>query len=123
MDAFDALRDADDARRSWASAARHFTRLVDRVVDPNTVKHLERVWDEEVAKPLAPASKAWDLVTWARDCVCEDMPLTWEEMRQHADLTPADVLTETRKWQERRQRRNEEVEHEVERYIATFSGP
>lgn len=118
MDAFDALRVADEERKGWVSAARAFTRLVDRVVDPSSVKYLERVWSEAVAEPLAPASKAWELVAWARDSVCEDMPLTFEEMRQNDDLTVGDVLDETRKWQEARRRRDEEVELEVERLLS-----
>jgi len=122
MDAFDALREADENRRAWATAARTFARLVDRVVDPNSVKYLERVWAEELAKPLAPASKAWDLVAEARQSVCEDLPLTWEEMRQHDDLKPEHVIEETRAWQEARLRRDEEVENEVARDIAAFSG-
>lgn len=121
MDAFDALRDADAARQEWIRAARAFTRLLDRVVDPAGVRWLERVWAEEAAKPLAPASKAWELVALARDTVCEDMPLTFEEMRQHDDLTVGDVIDETKKWQEARRRRDEEVEREVERFINGFS--
>lgn len=117
MDAFDALRDADAARQEWIKAARIFTRLTDRVVDPNSVKELERIWAEAAAKPLAPPSEAWLIVEWARDSVCEDLPLTWEEMRQHDDLTPADVRDEQIKWRDARERRDQEVEREVFAFI------
>jgi len=117
-DAFDALRDADAQRQEWIRAARVFTRLLDRVVDPAGVLWLERLWAEESAKPLAPASKAWELVEWAKDAVSEDMPLTFEEMRQHNDLTVGDVIDETRKWMDARTRRNDEVEREVERLFS-----
>ncbi len=117
MDCFDALRVADSERQEWINAARVFTRLIDRVVDANSVRHLERQWAEESAKPLAPASKAWELVTWACDAVNEDMPLTFEEVQRNDDLTIGDLLDETRRWQEARRRRDEEVEIEVERDI------
>jgi hypothetical protein len=116
-DAFDALRVADAERQEWIKAARVFTRLLDRVVDPNTVRNLERWWDEASTMPLAPASKAWELVDEACDAVGEDMPLTFEEVARHGDLTIGDVLDETRRWQEARRRRDEEVEIEVERTI------
>lgn len=121
-DAFDALRIADNERKGWIEAARVFTRFLDRVVDPSSVRNLERLWAEESAKPLAPAHKAWDLVTEARDAMCEDMPLTFEEVARNEDLTVGDLLDETRKWQDARRRRDEEVEIEVEQYIARFSG-
>ena len=123
VDAFDALREADTARKSWVAAARAFTRLLDRVVDPNSVKHLERQWGEAVAEPLPSPTKAWELVDWARDAVNEDMPLTFQEMAQHDDLTVEDVRREYEKWRSARNRRDEEVEREVEKYLAgDFSG-
>lgn len=114
MDAFDALRNADAERQEWIKAARVFTRLVDRVVDMNSVRGLERSWAEEASKSLAPASKAWEMVTWARDAVLEDMPITFEEAARWDDLTAEDVITETRKWQDLRRARDEIVEREVE---------
>lgn len=118
MDAFDALRDSDAARQEWIKAARVFQRLLDRVVDPSSVAGLERAWAQDSAAPLAPASKAWELVAWARDAVCEDMPLTFEEVARNDDLTVGDLLDETRKWQKARRHRDEEVEIEIQRFIS-----
>lgn len=117
MDAFDALREADENRQEWIKAARLFTRLLDRVVDKASVAGLERMWQDEAANPLAPASRAWLLVTWARDAVCEDLPLTFAEAADNDDLTTEDVLRETRKWQKARLERDEEVEREVNAYL------
>lgn len=78
-DVFDALREADANRKEWVRAAMVFQRFLDRVIDENAVRHLERLWKDLNEKPLAPASEAWDLVIYARDCVIEVYPITAAE--------------------------------------------
>lgn len=111
-DVFDALREADKERCEWAKAARAFERNIERITDKASIAWLERVWDQEISRPLAKASEGWKLVEEARDEVVQEMPLSFEEWLQ-SDIDASTQLAEVKKWQVARAKREEELQAQV----------